>query len=206
MVIDVVDGSELRWIGGQLPKNRKRRKGIVSEIESVQGLLATLKNAGGHPIIVYGMSNALSYVVDQIINRAQSFGTITLLRFHGHGAPGIMSIAGSCGPDMSKHLADIGAKRRRMTRRILSELKPYFSPFGHVEFHGCSVGRGTDGARLLRSLARTLGVPVMAGIGTQYDEDDSDVFRFEGKVRTAYPDGKIKVSSWRAIPGGYSGV
>lgn len=215
MVIDVVDGSELGWIGRKLPRNRKRREKITSEIESTQGLISTLQNAfevGGsvcmfaHPIVVYGMSNAMSYVVDRIIDRAQGPGMISILRFHGHGASGIMSIAGSYGPDMSRHLSDIGDRRRKRTRRILSDLKPYFAPYGRVELHGCSVAQGGKGARLIRSLSRTLGVPVSAGIGYQYDESDDDAFRFEGAVRTAYPNGTIKRTRWRNLPGGYSGV
>ncbi len=121
MVIDVIDGSDFMFLG-RMPRRRKRRKEVKEEIDSVNSLIATLKAAGGDPIIVHGMSNALGYVVDRIIDRARSYGIISLLCFHGHGAPGVMSIAGAYGPDMSAHLADLGRRRRRMGRRILAEL------------------------------------------------------------------------------------
>lgn len=232
MVIDVIDGSDLRFLGsrprlpkrrkkvlavnpdtgrkeeivlGPLPRRPKRRREVKEEIDSVWSLIAELKEAGGDPIIVYGMSNALGYVVDRVIERAHSHGMLSLLRFHGHGAPGGMSIAGAYYRDMSAHLADLGPKKRRIARRILADLRPYFSPSGRVELHGCEVGKGRAGLKLLRWMANTLGVPVSAGVSDQWSGAKGD-FTFEGPVRTVYPGGRVIKTSSRAIPGGYCGV
>ena len=213
MVIDVVDGSILRFIGRKLRIPREQ-KNVQEDIRSTQRLINALEKGAGDdglscfpspPIVVYGMSNAIGFVVDKIKVRAGSYGMIDLLRFHGHGAPGMMGIAGNYGADMSRHLADLGPRRKRLAGRTLAELRAYFSPFGRVELHGCEVGKGKTGGKLIRRLANAFGVPVSAGIRNQYDSDLSDTFTFEGPVRTAYPGGKIKKTSWRNIPGGYSG-
>lgn len=184
MVIDIADGTDPSVISSEV---------------------ADLRASGGDPIIVYGMSNALGHVVDRIKQRAGGYGMITILRFFGHGAPGIMGIAGGSGPDMSRHLADLGGARRRRTVRSRAEHWPYFAPNGRVELHGCNVGQGRAGRRLLQSMAQTLGVPLSAGVRTQLAGGASN-FRFEGPVRTAYPFGRIRKTGWRNLPRGYSGV
>ncbi len=100
-----------------------------------------------------------------------------------------MGIAGGSGPDMSDHLADLGLRRRRMARRSLAALRPYFATDGRVELHGCEVRRGRFGSGLIQELSSAFGVPVSAGVRTQF-AGGASTFRFEDPVRTAYPGGK----------------
>lgn len=76
----------------------------------------------------------------------------------------------------------------------LARLRPHFAPFGSVQLHGCRVGLGRDGARLLRSLADTLGVPASAGRRRQ-SFGITTTLRFEGSVVTMYPGGGT-LASW----------
>ncbi len=71
MIIDVVDATE------------------ASDWHEVE----TIRNIGGKPIVMRGMCGAVEQVVHEIISRAALPGMIELLRFHGHGAPGMMNIA-----------------------------------------------------------------------------------------------------------------
>lgn len=183
MIIDVLDGADLG--------RRSKRKKILKEKEELDDWITSVKKAGINPIVVHGMSNALGYVVDRIIERARSHGTITLLRFHGHGAPGLMGVAGGKWTEMSRHLSDFGPYRKRRARRTLGELRPYFAPSAHVELHGCQVAKGPNGRRLIIWLANTLGVPVSASVVSQYDAGGPETFKFEGPVLTAYPGGRI---------------
>lgn len=183
MVIDVLDGADLG--------RRSMRKKVVNEKKELTDWITGVKKAGIDPIIVYGTSNAIGHVVERIIDRARAHRTITLLRFHGHGAPGEMGIAGGKWTSASQHLSDFGPRRRRLARRTLSELRPYFASSGRVELHGCKVARGRAGRRLIRWLANTLGVPVSASLISQYDTGGPDTFTFEGPVLTAHPGGPI---------------
>lgn len=50
---------------------------------------SAIMDAGGDPIMNFGMCNGARVVINNIISRAQR-GSVVLLRFHGHGAPGYM--------------------------------------------------------------------------------------------------------------------
>jgi hypothetical protein len=197
MIIDVLDGGDLGR-PGKGPKVQEEQKEVRSWITNV-------RKAGGDPIVVHGMSNAIQYVVDRVIERAGRYGTISALRFHGHGAPGVMGVAGGMWQDQSRHLSDLGNRRRLAAGAILRELLPYFKPTGRVELHGCSVGQGPDGRRLLLLLSDAFGVPVTAAVKDQYDSEGPEIYLFEGPVRTAYPDGRILKTKRDALPGGVCG-
>lgn len=68
----------------------------------------------------------------------------------------------------------------------LRPLRNYFSRYGSIEFHGCQVGRGTEGISFLRQITRILGVPASAAQRRQHVDN---CIRFEGPVTTVYPDG-----------------
>lgn len=197
MIIDVLDAGDL----GRPGKGPK----VLSEQKELKSWIANVRKAGGDPIVVHGMSNAIQYVVDRVIGRAIGYGTISLLRFHGHGAPGIMGIAGGMWQDRSRHLSDLGSRRRLAAGAILRELLPYFAPNGRVELHGCSVGKGPAGRRLLLLLSDAFGVPVSAAVKDQYDSEGPQIYLFEGRVRTAYPDGRIILTRRAELPGGICG-
>ncbi|MGE4075548.1 MAG: hypothetical protein AB7F22_08335, partial [Reyranella sp.] len=65
-------------------------------------------------------------------------------------------------------------------------------PFGSVQLLGCDVGGGR-GSQLVARLATTWGVPVTAGLHTQFGGGNR-TFRFEGPTVTGFPSGDLK--SW----------
>ncbi|MDQ8160107.1 MAG: DUF4347 domain-containing protein [Gemmatimonadota bacterium] len=185
-----------------------------------------------------GMSNGVAQIVSSIRARVPGPGTLTLLRFHGHGQRGLMAVSAGSGTlrdylgrsichvggatgaiaerasnseparcvidsatsshtfelerglhGRQSHLADrttISLETVRLVRASLEQLRPLFAKMGSVELHGCHVGAGATGMRLLQQLAEIFGVPVSAGVGGQIFGSLSAP-RFEGPVRTAFP-------------------
>jgi hypothetical protein len=159
--------------------------------------IKTLRSTGINPIVIYGTSGAVEQVTNDIIQRAARLGTIELLRFHGHGIPGVMSIG--CGgvgsPDDHNGLSVWGLRPWSHSQTIstgLLRLKPYFGSRGRVELHGCSTGMGHIGQTLLLRLSSLWGVPVSAGTETQTGGCGQVQFTFEGPVTTARPDGSLQ--------------
>jgi hypothetical protein len=76
----------------------------------------------------------------------------------------------------------------------LTRLRGLFAPFGSIELHGCRVGLGHEGQRLLGSLAETVRVPASAGLRSQTFGLTTSL-RFEGPVRTVYP-GDDDLAAW----------
>lgn len=144
-----------------------------------------LKPYGQAVISNYGHCNGTAGVIKRIRSLAR-MGDVVLLRFHGHGGPGNMTVAGG------KH----GQIRSSIRVRYAPEffvtlgnyLRPIFSPFGSVEFHGCRVGAGARGRDLLYKMANSLGVPITAGTRRQFGGGNS-TFRFEGRTLTVCPRG-----------------
>jgi hypothetical protein len=175
-----------------------------SDRDPTRNQVTQLKAAGGDPIIVNGVSNAVGQMSKRIIERAGSHSVITLLRFHGQLALGIGATAGGREADRNTRLANllgrILGRRRSGAQRALAALRPYFAPYGRVELHGCQVERGAAGRRLIRSLAATLGVPVSTGVRAHHGGVRKAV-EFEGPVRTAYPGGAVRGTSAAGVPG-----
>ncbi len=145
---------------------------------------AAIRGAGGRPIVNFGMCNGIKDVTGKIRMRA-GVGDVVLLRFHGHGAPGEMGVTTGTGSEIS---SEFGVTFLDSLARYLQRLWTVFAPFGSVELHGCRVGAGPDGRRLVTALARAWGVPVTAAIRTQYG-GGSSTLRFEGPIVTAFPGG-----------------
>jgi hypothetical protein len=74
----------------------------------------------------------------------------------------------------------------------LSVLRPYFHPLGSVEFHGCQVGAGADGQRMLRRVADLLGVPA---VGAMHRQTTGDAVRYFGPVDIQVPGGGT-IQAW----------
>ena len=55
---------------------------------------ADIVAAGGDPIVVFGMSGGVDFVMNQIAGRARGPESIALLRFHGHGNRGQQNLTG----------------------------------------------------------------------------------------------------------------
>lgn len=154
-----------------------------------------IRRAGGRPLIHYGMSNGVRVAMQKIQARASGHNTV-LLRFHGHGAPGVMGVSVGTDAEIS---SEFGVRFLSSLARFVAPLAWVFSPMGSAELHGCRVGAGKDGRRLVSALSNAWGVPVSAGLRSQYGGGLS-TFRFEGPVFTAFPAGKDLKTWARSLP------
>jgi hypothetical protein len=137
----------------------------------------------------FGMSFGSPVVVDQVKASGRA-GQVVLLRFHGHGSPGHMYLAS--GRDHSG--SSFHYLYNKKFYESLRPLREIFAPFGSVELHGCNVGRGRPGRVLMSGMADALGVPVSAGLGTQYG-GSKKTFRFESPTITYCPNGE-SLKAW----------
>src|ERR1044072_3543905 len=152
--------------------------------------VANIQAAGGTPVTLnMSRANSISLVIDAIIGRAGSSGVITLLRIHGHGAAGLMGVADSANGNVAWFFNAFTVSNIICEPNEFYRLRPYFAAGARVELHGCNVGSGKRGMKLLLWLARIWSVQVSAGIGTQYG---STTFNFDGPYRTAYPNGSMR--------------
>jgi peptidoglycan hydrolase-like protein with peptidoglycan-binding domain len=152
------------------------------ELEAVD-----IRNAGGDPIVLSGMSNGVTVAMDQVVGRANGAGSVALLRFHGHGAPGDMGVSSGKGEGVSI-LSDIAVGNFSKILPALMKIKHIFCKFGSVQLHGCKVAGGVDGPILLNKLATLWGVPVTGGVMDQKGGGKT-TFVFEGPTITAFPSG-----------------
>jgi hypothetical protein len=157
-----------------------------------------IQGAGGTPILIGGMCNGVEQAVQQIVGMARN---AFLLRFHGHGAPGIASVAtgqGEVDPNTNER-SDIALKNLEQIRPFIRSMRGIFGPYGCVQFMHCETGRGHSGRQLLHEIALDLGVPVTAAIREQLGGGLS-TFRFEGPTVTAFP-GAGSLRTWsNALP------
>ncbi len=149
-----------------------------------------IRKAGGNPIVVGGMSNGIEHTVNAIMRQANN---IFLLRFHGHGAPGVAAISsGDAGLDpRGDHRATLTPQNLASMRPVIRRLRSVFGPYGCAQFMHCNTGAGPKGRAMLQVLADEWGVPVTAAINTQYG-GGLTTFRFEGPTHTALPSGTLK--------------
>jgi hypothetical protein len=149
-----------------------------------------IRRAGGNPIIIGGMSNGIEQMVNSIVRQSKD---VFLLRFHGHGGPGVAAISsGNAALDpRGAHRATLTLQNLATMRPVIRRLRGIFGPYGCVQFMHCSTGRGPQGKNLLKALADDMDVPVTAAI---YDQLGGGVttFRYEGPTYTALPGGTIK--------------
>ena len=156
---------------------------------------AAVRSAGGQPIVNFGMCNGVNAVLSEILSQAPH-GKVVLLRFHGHGAPGVMNLSAGTDSELS---SSFGVTFLDNLARYLQRLSPIFSPLGSAELHGCRVGAGRDGRRLVTALAWAWRVPVTAGVRSQYGGGHT-TFRFEGPTFTAFPNGGGLQGWARSLP------
>jgi len=146
-----------------------------------------IKQAGGHPLLIGGECNGVADAVNMILSSARR-GSVFLLRFHGHGAPGVAGVSFGRGGAGFGERADIDTDNFATIRPALQRLRSIFSPYGNVQFMHCETGSGPNGRALLQSIADTLQVPATAGLHIQYGGGTA-TFRFEGPTHTAFPSG-----------------
>jgi hypothetical protein len=157
-----------------------------------------IKRAGGNPMLIGGACNGVAEAVNLIL-RAAGAGTVFLLRFHGHGAPGVAGVSFGQGEIGWGERADIDVANFNTLQPTLARLRPIFSDYGNVQFMHCETGSGTKGRRLLQLIANTLGVPATAALHIQYG-GGLDTFKFEGPTFTALPGGGSLGTWCRSLP------
>ena len=145
----------------------------------------------------FGMSHGSPVVLMEIYEKARP-GELVLLRFHGHGSPGHMIIASgrkSAGSSLAHYYG-------KPFYQFLQRFRGIFAPFGSIEMHGCRVGKGALGHKLLAGMADAIGVPVSGGLQTQYGGDHY-TYRFEGPTNTICPNGE-SLRNWSLRVGSVS--
>ena len=147
----------------------------------------------GHADVVvsYGTSRGTQQLISDLVGK-YGRGSVALLRLHGHGSPGHMVVtAGTTGYGSSMFAGVHFSNPRAVAyyQRLGSIMKPY----GSIELHGCRVAQRETGYQLLVGLANATGVPVSAGL--RYQTGGADAARFEGPVRTCFPNGG-DLKSW----------
>jgi hypothetical protein len=170
---------------------------------------SAIRNAGGMPILTGGMCNGVNQVIQSVrLEAGRLGGKIILLRFYGHGAPATVGVSDGVGSVRlgnrrvyleDSELTSITPGNFATLQASLATLRPQFAAFASVELHGCRIGAGRSGRQLVTQLAKAWGVPVSAGVRTQY-AGGSSTFRFEGPVFTATPAGG-SIRAWaRNLP------
>ena len=209
---------------------------------------------GARPILIGGMSNGVVQTITMVRRQAQGLGNkLFLLRFNGHGSPGMQYIAAGGGSwrewksgDTVLQAEQLMALNPRLTVDDLfgskksvfangrawtmvyhkmpstiehkhrkqidqggiihtlvgkcigkqTDLWAAFGDYGCVQLHGCNVGAGIEGRKLLHSLAEALMVPVSAAgaSGKAGKQIMGQYLTFSGPVYTAFPNGSA--SAW----------
>lgn len=167
----------------------------VFDFDMIKQEVQPLENLGGAPIVLGGMSNGIEQAVMEVRKRAQSSG-IFVLRFHGHGAPGLAGA--SSGEEAYDPNARADWANTPQTRAALSKLKGLFGPFGCIQFMHCQTGRRQQGKDFLTLVSNATGVPATAAIKDQYSSTIRQLLRFEGPVRNICPGG-ADLKSWSAM-------
>ena len=155
---------------------------------------ADIRRAGGRPLVIGGACNGVEQAVQMIV--AASPGNVFLLRFHGHGGPGVAGFSDGRGGFDAVHRTDVGTHNLRTMLPILSRLRGIFGPYGCIQFMHCLTGRGAGGRSMVTGIADALGVPATAAVMDQLG-GGTTTFRFEGPTFTAIPGGG-PISPWAA--------
>lgn len=155
----------------------------------------------GRPIETGAMANGVIQVMTDIRAQVADKSKLLLMRFHGHGGPGVAAVSfGKRSLDLVKGidheatLAVINGKTVAAVAPQLRQMAPLFANFGFVEFHACRVALGAGGAALLRTLADIWNAPVSASTESQNAEGKSN-FVLTGQIVTAFPGG-VDLRRW----------
>jgi len=153
LVIDVIDMEDSTL--GQHRQSRLDSRGVRST-----------------RIIMYGMSNGVGQMVQDILSVAPC-GGVTVLRIWSHGREGGQTVSGGHAGEEGRmqHWTGISVGNIDALRDQLARLNPAFAPGARVELRGCSVGGGSAGEQLLQRLSQIWGVTVQGGTVTQYNID-----------------------------------
>lgn len=155
-----------------------------------------IRRAGGDPLLMGGASNGVEQAITNILTSVGS--GVFILRFHGHGAPGVAGVSDGQGSIPGEHLSSIHAGNWATIEPFVRRLRSIFGPYGCIQFMHCETGNGPQGRDILEKMAGATGVPATGGIRTQYG-GGTRTFRFEGPTFTAFPSGNLQRWS-RALP------
>lgn len=133
-----------------------------------------------HPGAV--LANNVNMMVEKILNRLGSSEQIQMLDIWGHGSSGSQGMGDSAYSTAPSQLIEIDSSGQLTNRASLTRLRGRFASDGWVRLHGCNVGHGRRGRRLLRQLAALWQIPVQAGVETQPSDG---LNRFSGPTAVA---------------------
>jgi hypothetical protein len=183
VTVDVIDVDEFVDAKGHAIAN----PGQTYTGEAMAALIAN----GITPIALYGQSYGVATMVQQIISRVIKPRRMVLLRIYGHGAPGSQNIsAGKAAQD--EHVTSLDPKSFKWTTPLLTQLAPFFAPWGTMELHGCHVGQSAH--HFLKTIADKVQVPVTAAFHSQYAGGRGQ-WTFNGPTTTVYPHG-VTLKGW----------
>ena len=156
-----------------------------------------IRRSGGNPLLMGGASNGVEQAITNILTSVPA-NSVFILRFHGHGAPGVAGVSDGHGSIPGEHLSSIHAGNWTTIEPHVRRLRTIFGPYGCIQFMHCETGNGPQGRDILQKVAIATDVPATGGIRTQYG-GGLRTFRFEGPTYTAFPSGDLQ--SWsRARP------
>ncbi len=172
-------------------------KTIIDVVDTVDSSLkdyevAWIKFRRGK-LVTMSKGESVPIMVRKVLTQADS--GISHLRFHGHGYPGCQGIAMGNRPSSNPYDC-ISNKNFDIVRSMLKLLTEKFAIDAKVNLMGCNVAQGQAGSNLLTRLAKLWGVPVTAGINTQFagtpkvsleKYSENAVLTHEGPTRTFYP-------------------
>jgi hypothetical protein len=155
-----------------------------------------IRRVGGDPLLMGGASNGVEQAITNILSSVGS--GVFLLRFHGHGAPGVAGVSDGHGSIPGEHLSSIHLGNWPTIEPHVRRLRTIFGPYGCIQFMHCETGNGPAGRTMLKNVATATGVPASGGVRTQYG-GGTRTFRFEGPTCTEFPGGNLR--SWcTALP------
>ena len=156
---------------------------------------------GSEPLFMGGMSNGLAQAAVDLA----SLRGVFLLRFIGHGCPGVQGLGIGKGGWIEykddKEIRHIFAGERSRLQPGTARgqgwigLRGVFGPYASVELHGCHVAAGHTGRRFVSDLANLLNVPVTAA-----EESQHQAVRFDGPTFTGWPLGTSRSSWCQGLP------
>jgi hypothetical protein len=158
---------------------------------------ADIRGAGGDPILIGGMCNGVEQAITNIVSSVAP-GTVFLMRFHGHGAPGVAGVSDGRG-DLGEDRSSIDMANWAALEPIMRRLSVIFGPYGCIQFMHCETGNGPQGRQMLQAVANAVKVPATGGVRTQYG-GGLRTFKFEGPTVTAFPGGGSLRSWSSALP------
>jgi hypothetical protein len=142
-----------------------------------------------HVVYATSVSQAVHCLLHQV-HRDRRHGMIRVLRFFGHGAPGIQNVGGNRDFTNDATLIKV-VGGHVLHRHLLAHLRKLLNPqSSRVELHGCSVAEGGErgpGHALLVKLATLFNVPVLAAAVVQHSLTTGQATFAQGKMYAAIP-------------------